>query len=82
MRRLRPTKAIASVIKFYVDGFKGMTVGRKLWTLIIIKLVILFGIFKLFFFPDVLSERFDNDASRADAVRTSLTSTPPSLHNH
>ncbi len=50
-----------------------MTVGRSLWILILIKLAIIFLVFKLFFFPDLLATRFDNDADRAAAVRQSLT---------
>ena len=57
----------------YVDGFRQMTVGRKLWLLIIIKLAILFLVFRLFFFPDILQENYSTDAERAEAVRTSLT---------
>lgn len=49
-----------------------MTVGRKLWLIIIIKLVIIFGILKIFFFPDVLGEKGGSDADRAAAVRNSL----------
>lgn len=57
----------------YTDGFRQMTVGRRLWAIIIVKLVILFAVFRLFFFPDILQERYDNDADRAEAVRTNLT---------
>ncbi len=57
----------------YVDGFKSMTVGRKLWALILIKLFIFFAVLKLFFFPDLLSTNYDTDAERADAVRQALT---------
>lgn len=57
----------------YVDGFRSMTVGRKLWILIIIKLAVIFLVFKLFFFPDILQENYDNDTERAQAVRTALT---------
>ncbi len=60
------------VVRFYVDGFRAMTVGRSLWALIIIKLIILFFVFKLFFFRDVLATRYDTDAERADAVRHEL----------
>lgn len=60
------------VIRFYVDGFRQMTVGRSLWLLIIIKLIIIFGILKLFFFPDILESRYDSDAERSEAVRSSL----------
>ncbi len=56
----------------YVDGFKAMTVGRKLWVLILVKLAILFLVFKLFFFPDLLQKTYDTDEQRAQAVRTAL----------
>jgi hypothetical protein len=58
----------------YVDGFKSMTVGRKLWALILIKLAIMFLVFRLFFFPDILHENYDTDAQRAQAVRSALAS--------
>ena len=60
------------VVDLYVDGFRNMTVGRKLWLLIIIKLFILFAVLKLFFFPNLLQRDYNTDAERADAVRESL----------
>ncbi len=60
------------IYRFYADGFRSMTVGRKLWLLIIIKLFILFFVFKLFFFPNILSRDYDNDTDRAAAVRENL----------
>lgn len=60
------------IIKFYIDGFKSMTVGKTLWIIILVKLFILFFILKLFFFPDILKTRFDNDADRAQHVRSEL----------
>ncbi len=65
---------LKGIIDFYVDGFKNMTVGRKLWAIIFIKVIILFFVFKLFFFPDLLKENYDNDDDRARAVATELTS--------
>lgn len=62
------------ILDLYIDGFRSMTVGRKLWALIIIKLVILFGVMKLIFFPDILSRDYDTDAQRAAAVRSALAS--------
>ncbi len=59
--------------RFYIDGFKSMTIGKSLWVLILIKLFVIFAVLKLFFFPDILSSRYDNDSDRADAVRTHLT---------
>ncbi|ADY37181.1 hypothetical protein Bacsa_2647 [Phocaeicola salanitronis DSM 18170] len=43
-----------SIWKFYLDGFRSMTIGRTLWILILIKLFIMFVILKVFFFPDFL----------------------------
>ena len=62
------------IIDLYVDGFRSMTVGRSLWAIIIIKLIIIFGVLKLFFFPDILGSNYDSDEERAGAVRTALSS--------
>ena len=40
-----------------------MTLGRTLWLIIVIKLVIIFLVLKLFFFPDYISEHSDGDES-------------------
>ena len=56
----------------YAGGFREMTVGRRLWALILIKLAILFLVFRLFFFPDRLAEEYDTDAERARAVAREL----------
>lgn len=53
---------------FYRDGFRRMTLGRTLWKIIIIKLIVMFAVLKLFFFPDFLSTEFVNDQQRADHV--------------
>lgn len=66
------TKA-GKIVDLYVDGFKNMTVGKKLWAIIFIKVIILFLVFKLFFFPDILKENYDNDDDRARAVAEQLT---------
>ncbi|MBU0484038.1 MAG: DUF4492 domain-containing protein [Proteobacteria bacterium] len=62
--------------KFYTlyrDGFRSMVLGRTLWKIIIIKLLIIFGVLKLFFFPDFLTENFDNDQEKADYVLEAIT---------
>lgn len=47
---------IVNIYRFYVDGFKSMTIGKTLWMLIIIKLFVMFFILKLFFFPSFLKD--------------------------
>ena len=51
------TNILNKVIHFYVDGFRNMTVGRVLWTVILIKLAVIFLVLKLFFFLDVLGQK-------------------------
>ena len=46
---------MASVWRFYLEGFRSMTLGRTLWLLIIVKLFVLFFILRLFFFPRFLN---------------------------
>lgn len=60
------------VIDLYVDGFRSMTIGKNLWLIIIIKLIVIFFVLKLFFFPDLLQRDYDNDEDRANAVRARL----------
>ncbi len=60
------------VFRFYVEGFKEMTVGKTLWVLILIKLFFIFVILKLFLFPNHLKQDYDNDRERAEAVRQSM----------
>lgn len=57
---------------FYKDGFSNMTVGKTLWIIAIIKLVIMFGIIKVFFFPNQLKTNFENDKDRGAYVGTEL----------
>lgn len=44
------------VFRFYYEGFTNMHIGKTLWTVILIKLFIIFAVLKLFFFPDHVKE--------------------------
>ncbi len=46
---------MASVWRFYLEGFRSMTLGRTLWLIILLKLFIMFFILRLFFFPRFLN---------------------------
>lgn len=61
------------VFLFYYEGFKSMTVGKTLWAIIIIKLVIMFLVLKLFFFPNYLKTNFDTEEERIEHVIEELT---------
>lgn len=59
------------IVRFYVEGFRSMTLGRTLWAVILLKLFIMFAVLRLFFFPDLLAGK--SDAERADHVLEELT---------
>ena len=63
-------------VTFYAEGFRHMTLGRTLWAIILIKLLIMFGVLKIFFFPNYLEVNFSSDSERAEHVLTNLTQTP------
>lgn len=67
-------KWIYRIYHFYRDGFKGMgRLGKRLWLLVAIKLLILFAVIKYFFFPNILEEHFSNDRQRSDYILQQLT---------
>jgi hypothetical protein len=67
-------KVIKKIFLFYYEGFRGMTVGKKLWLIIFIKLFVMFAILKVFFFPDFLKTNFKSDTERGDYVIEQITS--------
>lgn len=60
-------------LMLYVDGFRNMKVGKKLWLLIAVKLFVMFAVLKVFFFPNFLKENFSSDAERAEYILNSMT---------
>lgn len=63
-------ETLGKIFRFYVEGFRGMTVGRTLWAIILLKLFILFAILRLFFFPDLLAGK--SPCEKADYVLENL----------
>jgi hypothetical protein len=61
------------VADLYIDGFRNMSGwGRKVWIIIIIKVLIMFAILKVFFFQDFLKTKYDNDKQRSEYVLDQL----------
>lgn len=63
---------IKKIFQFYLEGFKNMKIGRRLWVIIAIKFVLFFVIMKILFFPNFLKENFSNDTQRAEYVLENL----------
>ena len=72
------TSTIQRLYHFYRDGFRSMVVGRTLWKVILIKLILIFAVIKLFFFSNTLSSAYRTDSERAGHVLDSLTRVPAS----
>lgn len=68
-------RTIGKVVRFYIDGFRAMTLGRTLWAIILLKLFILFAVLRLFFFPDLLAGMSERE--RADHVLENLAPERP-----
>ena len=60
------------ISRFYMEGFRNMTLGKTLWAIILIKLFIMFFILRLFFFPNILQQKYDTDEERANQVIENL----------
>lgn len=58
------------IVKFYMDGFRRMTLGRTLWCIILLKLFIMFAVLKAFFFPAYLQ---GNEQEKSQTVSFELT---------
>lgn len=63
--------AVKKIARFYIDGFRNMTVGRTLWIIILIKLAVIFAVLRLFFFQPTLQG--SSDEERGDEVLQQLT---------
>lgn len=66
-------KIIHRIWDFYYEGFRSMTVGKKLWAIILIKLFIMFAILKVFFFQDFLGSRFETETEKSNYIIQQLT---------
>jgi hypothetical protein len=65
-------KSLYKVYRFYLEGFRSMTLGKTLWMIILIKLFIMFAVLKVFFFPNFLNSKFDKKEQKADFVGKEL----------
>jgi len=71
---IRKNAALINIFRVYYDGFRSMSWwGKKVWFIILLKLIIIFLILRLFFFPDFLKVNFSSDRERGDYVLEQLT---------
>jgi len=68
---------VSSIIKFYADGFRRMTLGKTLWAIILIKLFVMFAIVKVFLLPNHLNSHCDTREEKSAHVANHLTGGAP-----
>ena len=56
---MKKSSLIYQAFDLYHDGFRHMTLGKTLWLVILIKLIIIFAVLKIFFFPDFIKHHAD-----------------------
>lgn len=68
---MKKESVLLRVYHFYLEGFKGMTLGKTLWLIILVKLFIMFAILKVFFFPSYLGQ-FKETSEKEEYVSSEL----------
>jgi hypothetical protein len=59
------------VFDLYYDGFRNMRLGRTLWAIIIVKLIIIYAVLKLFSFPNYLKQHAE-EGKESEFVATQI----------
>jgi hypothetical protein len=65
---MKKRSVLYRTFRFYYDGFASMTIGKRLWLIILVKLFIMFVVFRVFFFKNYLNSRFDSDKEKSEYV--------------
>lgn len=61
------------VFNLYYEGFKNMRLGKTLWKIIILKLIILYGVLKFFVFDENFKALYPTQEQRSEFVLKNLT---------
>ncbi|MGL5683926.1 MAG: DUF4492 domain-containing protein [Marinifilaceae bacterium] len=53
----------------YYDGFKNLSNwARIMWCILIVKLIIMFGVFKFWLMPNYLSDKYDTKQEKVEHI--------------
>ena len=64
---------IKNIYSFYINGFKNMTIGKTLWKLILIKLLLIFLFLNYFIHDKSLNTEYKTYDEKVDFVYKNLT---------
>ena len=68
---MRKDSFLYKAFDLYYDGFRSMTIGRTLWAIIFVKLIVIFLVLKLFFFPNYIGQHAE-EGQEADFVAAEM----------
>lgn len=64
---------IQKVFNLYYEGFKNMKLGKILWSIILLKVILFFGILKFFVFDENLKTLYPDNKAKSTFVLENLT---------
>lgn len=64
---------IKNIYSFYLDGFKNMTIGKTLWKIVLIKLLVIFIFLNYFINDKSLKSEYKTYDEKVDFVYKNLT---------
>ena len=65
-------KFITNIFYLYYDGFRNMTLGKKLWLVIALKLLVIFVGLKLFMYDENFKSLYKGEQERQNFVSKNL----------
>lgn len=68
---------IRTFLSLYKEGFANLTLGKTLWKIVLLKLLIMLVVFKLLFFSTTLHTHFLDDTARSNYVLDNLIKETP-----
>ncbi len=60
---------VRRICRFYMTGFREMTLGRTLWLLILVKLFVMFAVLRLFYFPSYLEKGREDEQVSGELIQ-------------
>lgn len=64
---------ISKIFSLYRDGFKNLTLGKSLWKIVIIKLLVILVVLNYFVYDNSLNSKFKTNKEKQNFIFTNLT---------
>lgn len=66
-------KKCKKIVNFYVDGFKNLTLGKTLWKIIILKLIIIFTFLNYYIYDKSIKSEYQTEIQKINFVYKNIT---------